>query len=334
MSGAGVPRAERALGVDCGGSKCRAEWWPPGAGPAVAGPGVQPAVQGIEAAAAPLAGLLRTAAAGAAPAACVVAMAGVADRATAARVTAALHSRGVLFPVTAVADVLAATAGALGDGPGLLVWSGTGSFAIARGRDGRLHRAGGRGFLLSDQGSGYDLVRRAAAAAVLACDGLAPATTLGKALGNASGVLPERLGAALQQLDSGAVAALLPVVLGCDEAGDLIAGQILDEGADALAAVAGAAVRAAHLDWSGLRTVLGGGVLTHADTVRERVQRRLVVRGAHRRRRRRRGRRARRRAAGLGRAAVRGTAVELGGPCLDLSSCCATAACWAGTCSR
>lgn len=56
-----------------------------------------------------------------------------------------------------------ATAG----GPGLAIHAGTGSFVAARGPDGSMHSAGGLGWRFADPGSGYDIARRAIAAALL-----------------------------------------------------------------------------------------------------------------------------------------------------------------------
>jgi N-acetylglucosamine kinase-like BadF-type ATPase len=56
-----------------------------------------------------------------------------------------------------------ATAGA----PGLVLHAGTGSFVAARAPDGSIHYAGGLGWKLGDPGSGFDLGRRAIAAALL-----------------------------------------------------------------------------------------------------------------------------------------------------------------------
>ena len=256
------------LGVDCGGTKSRWAWLAtePGAeSPAgtLAVP-VQPAVQGVEAAGRELDKVLAAAVedgrGSGEPVAVVAAVAGVGDRA-ASDALAAACSAGL--PLAVVGDVLAAATGALGNEPGLLVWAGTGSFAIARDAEGQLHRVGGRGYLLGDQGSGFDLVRRAAAAAVMAVDGLAEETQLARALSEAFEVSgPERLGAAMQQLDSGAVASRLPALLECAARGDMVAATVLEEGMDGLAMVANAAVRQAELDWPGLPVTLGGGLLT------------------------------------------------------------------------
>lgn len=269
------------LGLDVGGSQCRYEWWPAGCRSGGDARAVQPAVQGLDAACDGLTEALRAAAGDVLPTAAVCAMAGVGDVATSQAIAAGVRARGITFPVAVVGDVLAAAAAGLADGPGVLVWAGTGSFAIARARDGELHRVGGRGFLLGDQGSGYDLVRRAAAAVLLAIDDLGPATALTDELTRAFGApAPQRLGAVLQRATSGEVAARLPVVLAVAAAGDPVAVEVLAEGVDALAMLATAALRRAGLDWPELPVAVGGGVLTGADGLAELLAERLRAFGA------------------------------------------------------
>ena len=64
-------------------------------------------------------------------------------------------------------------------GPGLVIHAGTGSFVAARTPDGAVHYAGGIGWRFGDEGSGYDLGRRAIARALLELQGWAPPSGLG-----------------------------------------------------------------------------------------------------------------------------------------------------------
>jgi N-acetylglucosamine kinase-like BadF-type ATPase len=264
------------LGFDIGGSQCRYEWWPQGQRNGGDGPSVQPAVHGIDATITGLAAVLRAASLEGAPEAAVCALAGVGDAATARAIETGLRAAGIVFPVALVGDVLAAAAAGLAAGPGVLVWAGTGSFAIARGTNGELHRVGGRGFLLGDQGSGYDLVRRAAAAVLLAIDDLGPPTALTDALTRAFAALaPQRLGAVLQRLAPGEVAKHLGVVLATAANGDAVANDVLQQGVDALAMLANAALRQAGLDGTSLPVGFGGGVLASTSPVAALLTQRL-----------------------------------------------------------
>jgi len=69
-----------------------------------------------------------------------------------------------LFPGTpaiAESDARVALYGALEEEPGVLVISGTGSVAIGQDGQGKVARAGGWGYLLGDEGSGYSIGREA-----------------------------------------------------------------------------------------------------------------------------------------------------------------------------
>lgn len=69
--------------------------------------------------------------------------------------------------VATVPDSLPVLELAVGDGLGLVLHAGTGSFLAARSPNGTLHYAGGLGWRLGDAGSGYDLGRRGIASALL-----------------------------------------------------------------------------------------------------------------------------------------------------------------------
>lgn len=64
------------------------------------------------------------------------------------------------------------------EGWGLAIISGTGSIAYGRHPDGQLARAGGWGYLLGDEGSGYAIGLAALRAATRAADGRGPRTLL------------------------------------------------------------------------------------------------------------------------------------------------------------
>ncbi|MCK5945443.1 MAG: hypothetical protein KAI24_25860 [Planctomycetes bacterium] len=251
------------LGLDVGGSKCRFEWWPRGCAAGGAAPTAQPAVDGVDRTTDALAAAIEVAAAAhESPAAVVCAVAGGGEPKLAGAIAAALRDR-IGVPVAVVGDVLAAAAAGLRDGPGLLLWSGTGSFAVARGADGRLARVGGRGYAFGDEGSGYDLVRRAIVAVLRAVDGRAPETALSDALTAAfDAPSPARLGAVAQRLPPGEVAARLPVVLDAYERDDAAAADVLLFGMRQLVELGEAALRRVELAAEpGLRVALGGGVL-------------------------------------------------------------------------
>jgi N-acetylglucosamine kinase-like BadF-type ATPase len=117
-------------------------------------------------------------------------------------------------------------------GPGMVLHAGTGSFVAARTRDGSVHYAGGLGWRFGDEGSGYDLGRRAIARALLELQGWAPPSGL-------SALVRERTGAATATAVAGhfyhdpstntGVAALAPDVLRLAGEGDATAATAVTE---------------------------------------------------------------------------------------------------------
>ena len=77
-----------------------------------------------------------------------------------------------------VNDALIALVAGAGQGPGLVLVSGTGSIAYGVSARGVAARAGGWGSALGDEGSGYWIGRRALTAVTKAADGRGPATML------------------------------------------------------------------------------------------------------------------------------------------------------------
>ena len=149
---------------------------------------------------------------------------------------AAVTAAGVAERVAVRGDVEIALAAAFGDTPGVLVNAGTGSIAYARVADGRLHRAGGHGWQLGDEGGGYWLGRRALSAAARSRDGLEESSTMLERLLVALG---------LQTFDDlirwtatatpAQVAALAPHVLNAAREGEKVAQRIVEEAAAELA---------------------------------------------------------------------------------------------------
>ena len=208
------------------------------------------------------------------PVVAVVGLAGAGSKQTRQQVEAALAAAARLLgtdKVRVVSDIEAAAAAALADGSGVALWSGTGSFAVARDDDGRLWRTGGRGPLLGDEGSAYAVVVAAARAAVQSRDRTGPATDLLPRLSDALDVAgAEAIASTLQAKSPGDIAALFPVVVDVAAGGDEVARSLLDAEAEALAVLADACCQRAGGSPAGTHVVLGGGTLSqqaYADRV-------------------------------------------------------------------
>ena len=164
--------------------------------------------------------------------AAVVGAAGAGRRQEQAELEAALVEAGVARRVRVLADGEVALTTAFARGPGVLVNAGTGSIAYARAPDGEIHRAGGYGWQLGDEGGGYWLGRRALELAARAQDGRGEGSTLLARLLAALG---------LQQFDDlvrwtatatpAQVAALAPHVLNAAREGEVVAQRAVGDAA-------------------------------------------------------------------------------------------------------
>src|SRR5256885_4404467 len=155
------------------------------------------------------------------------------------QLVAALQACGLATAVHALGDVEAALIAALNDGPGILVSAGTGSIAYARDATGHVHRSGGYGWQMSDEGGGYWLGRRALEIAGRALDAREEGSTLLTRLLAALG---------LQDFDGlvrwsanatpAQVAALAPHVLNAAREGEAVAKRAVDAAARELVGLA------------------------------------------------------------------------------------------------
>ncbi len=125
--------------------------------------------------------------------------------------------------------------------PGLVLHAGTGSFVAARDADGKPQFAGGLGWRLGDEGSAYDLGKRAAARTLLELQGWESSSRLGSAVQKAlheaeAGALSKRI---YDSPTSNAdLAALAPLVTQLADVNEAIALEILTASLGALAAQA------------------------------------------------------------------------------------------------
>ena len=193
---------------------------------------------------------------------------------------AALIREAVAVRLRVVTDVEAAFHDAFGDGPGILLISGTGSIALARSGDGRWVRAGGWGALLGDEGSGYSIGLAALRAAARAHDGRGQATALLDAVLAHTGV-PELSGliAWADKARKADIAALARVVAEAALRGDEVATMIVADAAMELARHV-VAVREALAPWPGPPGVaLAGGLLGPGRPLREEVIRAIARAG-------------------------------------------------------
>jgi glucosamine kinase len=125
--------------------------------------------------------------------------------------------------------------------PGIVIHAGTGSFIAARSPDGNAHYAGGIGWRFGDEGSGYDLGRRAIGRALIELQGWAPASGLGALVREKTGHSTSGAVSAHFYGDpatNNGVAGLAPEVLRLAGAGDAAAAEAVTESVCQLLALA------------------------------------------------------------------------------------------------
>jgi N-acetylglucosamine kinase-like BadF-type ATPase len=155
-----------------------------------------------------------------------------------AELEAALLEAGVAHRVRVMADADVALTTAFEGGPGIIVSAGTGSIAYARDPTGQLHRAGGYGWQLGDEGSGYWFGRRALDVAARAHDGRGEPSTLLARLLTALGLHTfDDLVRWTATATPAQVAALAPHVLAAAREGEAVSLRVVEEGAAELAAL-------------------------------------------------------------------------------------------------
>jgi len=171
-------------------------------------------------------------------------------------------------------DAAIALAAAVRDAAGIIVIAGTGSIAFARDDQGKLLRAGGWGIPFDDHGSGYDLGRKAVAAALQAFDGRGPHTTLMKRICRHL-ELRDITEVVSQQLEPQQVAALFPLVIESAREGDLVSSHLCDDAARDLADLAAALLKRAGWASRPIPVVTTGGVFQSSILIRHTFARHL-----------------------------------------------------------
>ncbi|MFY9741582.1 MAG: BadF/BadG/BcrA/BcrD ATPase family protein [Candidatus Sulfotelmatobacter sp.] len=174
--------------------------------------------------------------------------------------------------IAVVGDMPIALEAAFGEGPGIIVIAGTGSFAYGRDLQGKTARAGGWGFAVSDEGSAHWIGARAVREALRAAD-QSTTTTLLEQLIQVRGErsFDEFVRAANSNTD---FAAFFPLVVSMAEAGDSTACKVLAEAGRELANLAAIVTGRLFADQVAdddlpIPLATAGGVFRHAQIVRE-----------------------------------------------------------------
>jgi N-acetylglucosamine kinase-like BadF-type ATPase len=187
-------------------------------------------------------------------------------------------SRGIARRCRFVNDAQLVLAAGTPDGWGLALICGTGSICYGQTPDGRHARAGGWGYLLGDEGSGYDIGVQALRRATQTADGRAAARTiLAAILEELRLERPEELIAHVYrpEMTRGMIAGLARRVIALAEGGDDEAQALLRQAAAEWGRLLGAVVR--QLRMHEPPVALGGGILGATRWLYEEVTRQAGV---------------------------------------------------------
>jgi len=187
-----------------------------------------------------------------------------------------LLSREFPHALVGICTDLELTLEAAGDGPVVVLLAGTGSAAVGRDGAGQVARIGGHGPLVSDEGSAYDVGRRAVMTAMRAFEEKQQDSPLGDR------ILGELDFVSWQELQARAVAApddvfprVFPIVTAAAETGDLAARQLLQLAATDLASLVHDLVKRLQLRDQTFLLVKSGGMLCRSGYFDQLIDQRL-----------------------------------------------------------
>lgn len=151
---------------------------------------------------------------------------------------------------------------ATGDGPAIVLVAGTGSAAVGRQRNGPILRVGGHGPLLGDEGSAYDVGRRAAIAALRDADRAKADSALAKGILSELRVEDwEDLHLRVYTMPDEVFPKIFPVVAAAADGGDREARTLLEYAAGELAGLVEDLVERLELRTQRFLLVKSGGMV-------------------------------------------------------------------------
>ena len=170
-------------------------------------------------------------------------------------------------------DAHIALVGGIGKQEGVLVISGTGSIVYGIGEDGKEARAGGWGYLLGDEGSGYDIALKGLQAVARAADKREPPTQLTNLILNRLELdEPNNLIRWTHAASRDEIAQLASVVFEATEIGDTKAEEIIDSAVSEFACAVETVVTQLEFTHP-FEIVFSGGNLLHQPILANKLKR-------------------------------------------------------------
>jgi len=172
--------------------------------------------------------------------------------------------------VAVVDDARIAHRAAFSGTPGVLVIAGAGSNVLGINDRGEIGRAGGWGPMISDEGSGFWIGRRAVAQAMRAHDADLRTDLLTAVMRAWNLRTKEEVVSIANSNPPPDFSSLLPQILHCANAGDRLAADILTAAADELADLARIVIRKLWPAPGEVAVAVTGGVFVHSAFIRQR----------------------------------------------------------------
>jgi len=180
--------------------------------------------------------------------------------------------------ITVDSDAMVALAGAFGTRPGIIIISGTGAICFGKNSEGRVVRAGGWGYLLGDEGSGYFIGREAIIAALKDLDARGEKTKLRKKLeehfelSSIDQIIPQVY---QNRIDRVAIANLAPIVFEQTNQGDTIAEEIIRNTGKELGRLAKAVAQKLNFKADEIKVALIGSIFKQKDMLINEISKEL-----------------------------------------------------------
>jgi N-acetylglucosamine kinase-like BadF-type ATPase len=175
-----------------------------------------------------------------------------------------------LTNVSIETDARIALEGAFGGKPGIVMIAGTGSLLVAKDARGIMHRAGGWGRIIGDEGSGYSIGREALRAVAYAIDGTGPKTLLVRLLAKNFGLDSQESIINAVYKNNLDIAGIAPAVIEAAAQSDAAADRILRN--EALGLTDGAGVLLRHFKTRQVPLAFAGSLLSVHSVYSKRVE--------------------------------------------------------------
>lgn len=173
-------------------------------------------------------------------------------------------------------DAHIALVGGAGKQEGVIIISGTGAIVYGINADGREARASGWGYLLGDEGSGYDIALKGLRAVARAADGReAPTELTDRILSKLELNEPSALIRWVHAASRDTIAHLAEIVFDAARAADNVAGRIIDGAVDELVCAARSVIEQLGFG-KPFDVVLSGGNLVHQPMLVSKLRQQLA----------------------------------------------------------